>query len=101
MWVESEGNFEVTTLMVADRHLRLEIPPEPPANVAGSSRRSRATMEWTLVASIDVAGARDVTATRAVNVVAVPQSGKADSSPGGKLTPEQRRENARKAAKAR
>ena len=76
--------------------VRLEIPKELPANVAGSSTRGRATLKWSVVASVDVAQARDVTASRAVNVV--PSSGKAG---GGKLTPEQRSENARKAAQAR
>ena len=77
---------------------RLGIPKELPANVAGSSTRGRARLKWSVVASVDVARAPDVTASRAVRVLGLSSSAKAG---GGKLTPEQRRENARKAARAR
>lgn len=78
--------------------VRLAIPKELPANVAGSSTRSRARLKWSVVASVDVARARDVTASRAVKVLGLSSSGKAG---GSKLTPEQRSENARKASQAR
>jgi hypothetical protein len=78
----------------------LDIPTELPESVSGSSGRTRATMEWTLVASFDVAGARDVNVSHPINVQAMPREN-VDDSTGGKLTPEQRRDNARKAAQDR
>ena len=78
--------------------VRLGIPKELPANVAGSSTRGRARLKWSVVASVDIARARDVTASRAVRVLGLSSSRKAG---GSKLTPEQRSENARKAARAR
>ena len=78
--------------------VRLGIPRELPANMAGSSTRGRGRLKWSVVASVDVARAPDVTASRAVRVLGLPSSAEAGR---GKLTPEQRRENARKAARAR
>jgi hypothetical protein len=80
---------------------RLDIPTELPESVSGSSGRTRATMKWTLVASFDVAGARDVNVSHPINVRAILQGERDDDSSVGKLTPEQRRDNARKTAQAR
>ena len=70
--------------------VRLDIPSELPEIVAGSGPRSRAKTEWSVVVIVDVAGARDVTESVQVNISQFAQ----DNS----LTPEQRRNQARKAA---
>ena len=73
--------------------LRLDVPSELPELVAGFCPRSRAKTEWSIVMSVDVAGARDVSESVPVNIGQFTQ----DDS----LTPEQRRDQARQAAQRR
>lgn len=75
------------------RTLRFDIPAELPENVLGYGPRTRAKMEWSIVVSMDVAGARDVTESVPVDISQFAQ----DDS----LTPEQQRERAREAAQER
>ena len=73
--------------------IRLDVPAELPENVSGYGPRTRAKMEWSIVVSVDVAGARDVTESVPVDISQFVQ----DDS----LTPEQQRERAREAAQQR
>ena len=80
---------------------KLEIQPEVPLNVAGSARRGRADMKWGLVTTVDVAQARDIATRQPIQVLVRSGRREGDRSRSERLTPEQRRENARKAAQAR
>ena len=75
------------------RTLQVDIPAEVPENVLGYGPRTRAKMEWSIVVSMDIAGARDVTESAPVNISQFAQ----DDS----LTAEQRRDRAREAAQER
>ena len=77
-----------------NRHrLTLDVPAELPENVSGFGPRSRAKTDWSIVVSVNVAGARDVSESVPVNISQFAQ----DDS----VTPEQRRDQAREAAQHR
>ena len=73
--------------------LGLEIPTDLPENVSGFGSRSRAKMLWSIVVSVDVAGARDVSSSMPVDISL--------SAQDDLLTVEQRRDQAREAAQLR
>ena len=73
--------------------IRFDIPAELPEIVSGYGPRTRAKMEWSLIVTVDVAGARDVIESAPVEISQFAQ----DDS----LTPEQRRDHAREAAQQR
>ena len=75
------------------RRVRLDIPSELPEIVAGFGPRSRAKTGWSIVVSVNVAGARDVSESVSVNISQFAQ----DDS----MTPEQRRDRARESAQRR
>ncbi len=79
-------------------HIGLHIQPQLPRQATGASQSDRAQATWSLVMTVDVVGGRDVRVSKPIHIVG---SQEASRSKGSKLTPEQRRENARKAARAR
>ena len=76
----------------------LHLQPQLPRQATGASQRDRAQATWSLVVTVDIVGGRDVRVSKPIHIVS---SQEASRSKGSKLTPEQRRENARRAAQAR
>ena len=84
----------------ATHRVGLHLQPQLPRQVTGASKRDRAQTTWSLVLTVDIVGARDVRVSKPIDIVSS-QEATGSRRKGSRLTPEQRRENARKAAQAR
>ena len=80
--------------------VRLHVQPQLPRQATGASQRDRAQATWSLVMTVDIVGSRDVRISKPIHIVSS-QEATASRSKGSRLTPEQRRQNARRAAQAR